>query len=274
LNINYAVISEKHDELREAYLTRTYDVARAKEFAEHGVSRRLRTMVHCIEKVFAILPPERTDNPPMEELIDAVVYIQAFIFNAFACLDNFAWIWVCEKRVTQDDGTPILDTRVGLGKKNKIVRRSLPVDLQKHLRSLDAWFDHLENFRHALAHRIPLYIPRRVVKAEAYNFLERRKAKALKRGRLKKYEKLLAAQKSLIAFQPVMIHSASDRSRPIVFHPQLLSDFDIITEIGWKMYAALDAVPEKNVVSRVRGSLARTLSRLWIAIIRKFGRRA
>lgn len=114
------------------------------------------------------MPPERTDNPSMEELTDAVIYIQAFIFNAFACLDNFAWIWVCERRLTQDDGTPILDTKVGLGKKNKIICNSLPSDLRKHLKSLDAWFGHLDSFHHALAHRIPLCIPPRVVQADAY----------------------------------------------------------------------------------------------------------
>jgi hypothetical protein len=85
LAADYALLSEKRDNLREAYLTRTYEVPRAKEFADHGVSRRLRMMVHCIEQVFTILPPERTENPSMEELIDAVVHIQAFIFNAFAC---------------------------------------------------------------------------------------------------------------------------------------------------------------------------------------------
>ena len=89
LAADYAALSRKRDDLIGAYQERDYDVARAKEFANHGVSRRLRTMVRCIERVFEILPPERTDNPSMDELIDAVIYIQAFIFNAFACLDNF-----------------------------------------------------------------------------------------------------------------------------------------------------------------------------------------
>ena len=48
---------------------------------------------------------------------------------------------------------------VGLGKKNIGVRGSLSVTLQEYLKELDPWFEHLENFRHALAHRIPLSIP-------------------------------------------------------------------------------------------------------------------
>jgi hypothetical protein len=210
----------------------------------------------------------------MEELIDAVVHIQAFIFNAFGCLDNFAWIWVCEKQLTQDDGTPILDTWVGLGKKNRTVRASLPADLRTYLKSLDAWFDDLENFRHALAHRIPLYIPPKVVSrqdANTYKLLGKRKAKALKRGLLDKAAALAAAQDALVRFEPVMMHSPQDKSKRIVLHPRLLSDFGIIAEIGWKMHAALDQVPEKSAVKKVGGSLTRSLARLWLQIIRKFG---
>jgi hypothetical protein len=55
-------------------------------------------------------------------------------------------------------GEEIPPTKIGLGKICRIVRRSLPPDFRSHLKSLDAWFDHLENFRHVLAHRIALYI--------------------------------------------------------------------------------------------------------------------
>jgi hypothetical protein len=272
---DHAAMSTKRDALIKAYLTRTYDVPRAKEFAEHGVSRRLRTMVHCIENVFKILPPERVEHPSTEELVGAVVNIQAFIFNAFACLDNFAWIWVCEKKVAQDDGTPILDAWVGLAKKNKRVRASLPADFREYLKSLDAWFGDLESFRHALAHRIPLYIPPRVVSerdAAAYKALEKRKFKARRRGDFEKYAALSAAQEALVRFEPVMMHSIQDKSNRIVFHPRLLSDFDLIIEIGWKMHAALSEVPEKSIIKRARGSFARGLSRVGIAIMRKFRR--
>jgi hypothetical protein len=63
----------KRDEVLGALLSRAYEVPRAKEFATHGVSRRIKTMAHCVENVFNILPPEREDHPSMEELVDAVV---------------------------------------------------------------------------------------------------------------------------------------------------------------------------------------------------------
>jgi hypothetical protein len=129
---------------------------------------------------------------------------------------------VCEKKLTQDDGTPILDTWVGLGKKNRIVRASLPADLRTYLKSLDAWFEDLENFRHALAHRIPLYIPPKVVSrqvANTYKLLGKRKAKALKRGLFNRAAELAAAQDALVRFEPVMMHSPQDKSNRNLVSP-------------------------------------------------------
>ena len=73
-------------------------------------------------------------------------------------------------------------------------------------------------------------------------------------------------------FEPVMMHSPQDKSNRILFHPRLLSDFEIVTQIGWKMHAALDQeLEKKSVVSKVRGSLGRALSGFWLKIIRKVG---
>jgi hypothetical protein len=247
---DFAAISGRRDEVLDAFLSRAYAVPRAKEFAEHGVSRRLMTMTHCIEKVFNALPPEREGLPSKDELSEAVVNIQAFIFNTFASLDNLAWIWVCEKKLTTDRGEPVAPAYVGLGKKCRIVRRSLPPDLRAYLKSLNPWFDHLESFRHALAHRIPLYIPPCVITEAdlpAYRQLERQKERARRRGNHNRYDQLDAAQKALTKFQPEMLHSAADNSKRIVFHPQLLSDFKTVCELSLKMNAALDGDPVVGV---------------------------
>lgn len=269
----------KRDEVLEALLSRAYEVPRAKEFALHGVSRRLKTMSHCIGNVFEILPPEREDRPSMEDLVDAVVYIQAFTFNTFACLDNLAWIWVCEKKLTTDKGEIVPSTKVGLGRKCKIVRRSLPADLQKHLKTLDPWFGHLENFRHALAHRIPLYIPPYAVTERdwpAYQLIEKQMAKASQRGNNARYERLKAQQQGLTKYQPEMVHSATDDSKRVVFHPQLLSDFKTVCELGLRMNAALDEEPatiaRRAFWTSVFGARER-VGRLWAMIRRPNWRR-
>lgn len=243
MTADFNAMSRRKNEVLDAFLSRVYAVPRAKEFAEHGVSRRLMIMEHCIEKVFGAIPPQRDQVPSKQELSDAVVNIQAFIFNTFACLDNLAWIWVCEKKLTTDRGEPVPPAFIGLGRKYRLIRRSLPPAFREHLKSLNPWFDHLENFRHSLAHRIPLYIPPCVI-IEAdlarYHMLEKAKQKARRRGNQDRYEQLDVAQKALAKFQPEMMHSAADNSKRIVFHPQLLSDFKTVCELSLRMNTALE----------------------------------
>ena len=199
-----------------------------------------------------------------------MVYIQAFTFNAFACVDNLAWIWVCEQQLTTDRGEAIPLSMVGLSKKCRIVRRSLPSDFQQHLKSLDKWFDQLENFRHALAHRIPLYIspcviPKRDVRE--YEALEQKMEKARRKGNLGRYERLKVLQKSLTRYQPEMMHSAEDKSKRVIFHPQLLADFDIICDLATRMNAAFDTSPTATVERRFWGWIFHA----WEWLARTFG---
>jgi hypothetical protein len=58
---------------------------------------------------------------------------------------------------------------------------------------------------------------------------------AMQRYDFKEHEKLSAAQKKLIFFRPWMTHSFSEKAKHVVFHPQLLADFNTIDELGRKM---------------------------------------
>ena len=243
LEEEYLTVSGKHDRLLEGYLKRTYNDPRAREYARHGFSRRLQTLVRCIDKTFEILPPDRVALPTSEELTDTNINLQAFVFNVFGSVDNLAWIWVAEKNLTKNDGSPIPNERVGLRKKNKLVRDSFSPEFQEYLNGLDDWFDHQENFRHALAHRIPLYVPPYVItddKEAAYRDFEDRKTDALNRGALEDYDRLSAEQDALGVFMPVMTHSFEEDAKPVVFHRQILADFNTIEELGRKMLEELD----------------------------------
>jgi hypothetical protein len=52
-------------------------------------------------------------------------------------IDNLAWIWIAEKNIKRDDGSPIPNGRVGLRRKNKIVHDSLSPKLREHLDGLE-----------------------------------------------------------------------------------------------------------------------------------------
>lgn len=243
LQASYREIFSKFQRLQENYVTRNYNNARASEYARHGFSRRLKTMVRCIKNTFDILPPDRTDFPTHEELTDAAINIQAFVFNVFGSTDNLAWIWVREKGLKKNDGSSIPQSYVGLRKKNELIRGSFSPGFQEYLEGLDDWFNNLENFRHSLAHRIPLYIPPYCVpdsRAEAYQELEDRMAEALRLLDFAEHERLSVEQMALAEFRPWMTHSYEEEARPVVFHGQMLSDFNTIEELGRKMLEELD----------------------------------
>ena len=167
--------------------------------------------------------------------------VQAFVFNVFGCLDNLVWIWVEERNVKNPkDGKDLPPGFVGLRPKNEIVMASLDVDVRKYLNSGDRWFEYLENYRHALAHQIPLYIPPygprpghegrcrelEVALAELHGDLE-----ALRRER-----------DQLILFKPYIMGSFTGGAKPMPFHWQMLCDFKTIEAISAKMLDAI-AVP-------------------------------
>jgi hypothetical protein len=235
----HSALSGKCRQLMERYLSRNYNVPRAREYAMHGFSRRLEGLVRCIDNVFRILPPDIAGLPTRENLLDATINLQSFVFNVFGSIDNLAWIWVQEKSLVKANGSPLPNSSVGLNRKNTLVRGSFSTEFQKHLSRLNDWFDYLEGFRHALAHRIPLYIPPYVVskdKDAAYRSLENRMSEA----DFTEYERLSAEQKALAMFTPCMTHSFEEEAKPIVFHSQMLIDFLTVEELAKKMLGELD----------------------------------
>jgi hypothetical protein len=229
--------------LQGKFLARPYKNPRAREFAYHGFCRRLDTMIRCVDKVFAKLPPELDAIPSRDVAVDAAIAIQAFVLNAFGCLDNLAWIWVEEKPVTDKNGDLLDRMRVGLGKKSTEVRDSFSPDFVAYLDKRQPWVDHLKGFRDALAHRIPLYIPPFIVDpklVDEFDRLEEESVAALGRLDSERYDRLLAQQKALGFYRPWMTHSASEKAGVIQFHSQMLADCltidgfgrEMLTEIG------------------------------------------
>jgi hypothetical protein len=111
----------------------------------------------------------------------------------------------------------------------------------------------------------PCVIPKRDVRE--YQVLERKMDEARRKGKLARYERLKALQKTLTRYQPEMMHSAEDKSRRIIFHPQLLADFDVICELAKRMNTALDSSPKATVERRFCGWIFQ--AKEWLA--RTFG---
>ena len=228
--------------LVEHFVTAKFRTDKAREYAQHGLSRRLKILVHCLEGVFTRLPPDTTEPPDATEILDATVFLQAFVFNVFGCVDNLAHIWVNEKDVTDKGGKALPDRWVGFRMANKIVRKSLSPAFRKYLSDLEPWFDHLDNMRNALAHRIPPYIPPYFVpdnELDKYRSIGVEIWEAMKLRDYGNVNKLEKEQRALTSFEPVTTHSFEENAPVVPFHLQMMKDYDTVDNIGWRLLKEL-----------------------------------
>jgi hypothetical protein len=230
------LVEKKTDRLMLSYVHFPFKNDQARHYAAQGFGRRIQVIRHCIYNVFRIIPLGTTKVPSKTRLYDAQVNIQAFLANVYGIIDNLAWIWVFERDLK------IPRMRVGLGKDNKDVRKSLSSEMQKYLDGMDEWFEYLGEFRHALAHRIPVYIPPGMVpqrNVDAYNELTIKLTDALNQMRPFDYQRLSSEQSKLLVFQPMIAHSTVETKAPYVFHPQMIADFLTVEGLGERVLAEL-----------------------------------
>jgi hypothetical protein len=224
----------------------------AGEYARHGFARRIQVLARCINNVFKGVPAGTVRVPKRERLLDASINLQAFYTNAYGCIDNLAWVWVHESGLT----TQVKRGDVGLRKNNAKVRATFSPELQAFLGTRDNWFEYFAEFRHALGHRIPLYIPPGCVRpkdAEAFNELERRLGAAMAAINEDEHDRLLEEQKKLYIFQPITTHSFKEASGTIRFHQQVLANFLTVEELALKMLEELrryhaSKIPQRRIL--------------------------
>jgi hypothetical protein len=214
------------------------------EYVRHGFVRRIGTLKRCIENVYSIYPPERSDKPSRDECLDMAINLQSFLFNVFGCVDNLAWIWVKEKPVNDSRGRPLRGQQVGLRPGCIAVRETFSPKFREYLASREGWFGYLANYRHAPAHRIPLYVAPyslRPSKLDEHNEFERRKHEAHKQRNFDLWLRLDADQEALGTFTPWMMHSFSENAAPVPFHYQILADWNTVVEMADNFRAELGA---------------------------------
>jgi hypothetical protein len=235
LQEGYYTVDLAYERLMFNYLFLRLTSEPAQEYVRHGFVRRLGTLKRCIQNVYSINPPQRFDKPSRDECLDLAINLQSFIFNVFGCIDNLAWVWVKEKGISDKQGRPLRGQQVGLRSEYRTVRESFSIEFRQYLTKRDDWFGHLEGLRHALAHRIPLYVipytlhPDRL---QAHNDLEERKQEAFRKRDLQTYDELDAEQEDLGRVTPYMTHSISENAPLVPFHFQILADWNTVVEMA------------------------------------------
>ena len=243
LEDRYLGLEGRCNHVISSYLAREFANERAREFVRHGLCRRLRLMTRCVVRVFEVLPPDFRNVPEADVLHDVTVQLQAFAFNTFGCLDNLAHIWVLERGVRKKNGDPLPPQRIGFGGDNSAVRGSLPDRFVAYLSEIEDWYRNLENFRHALAHRIPMYIPPGFLtgdQAIEYGSIQVQINDAVRRRDYGTAERLGEEQADLLSFHPIATHSFGENSSIVYFHEQMLTDIGTVQEIASRLLPEFD----------------------------------
>jgi hypothetical protein len=246
LQDGYSTVNPAYERLLAEYLSLRLSNEAAYEYAQHGFVRRLGTLKRCIENVYSLYPPERSDKPARGECLDLAINLQSFVFNTFGCIDNLAWVWVKEKDVRDKQRHPLRAQQIGLRSGCTAVRNTFSLQFRDYLTSRDDWFAHLEDYRHALAHRIPLYVVPYTLspaKLDEHNELERRKNEAHSKRDYDLWLRLDGEQEALGTFTPSMMHSFLQGGLPVAFHPQVLADWNTVVEMADKFRAELNSQP-------------------------------
>ena len=236
LETNYRKVTTSLRKIVERFLTEVspkLTAPRAKEYLDHGVCRRLRVLERSIERIYEIFPSNRKEKLTRDELSDVQIYLHAFVINLFGILDNLAWVYVLEYALEADVGG-----HNGVGLYAKGSQKILPPDLKAYvnLESTKNWYEtYVKNYRDALAHRIPLYVPPIIVtdaEATKWRELDERIWECIQKQEFEVLKDLKREQDSLGIVCDMFSHSLSEtESKTLYIHPQLLADGATLVEL-------------------------------------------
>lgn len=216
-------------------LAPTLESDRAQEYLLHGICRRLDVLHRCIRNVFDIFPVSREDLLTDVETRNLEINLHAFTINIYGLLDNVAWVFVFENSLEDK----IRGGRRSIGLFSKHTMKHFPERTKQYLNSesIKAWYgDYAKNYRDALAHRIPPYVPPYNVTQENIQRdkdYETKISELLIAGDFDSVDKLRDDQASIHSVSGAFLHSYSDSdaARPVMFHAQMLADSNTVIEV-------------------------------------------
>jgi hypothetical protein len=209
---------------------------RAREFMLHGVWRRIWIIYQGIVNIFRLFPPERSELLSSDDRIDVEINLHAFLINIYGVIENLALAAAYEGDLIgkESEGKiPIL--KISLFKTE--LRRHLNKPLQEYLKlkRINNWYrEYAKNYRDALVHRIPPYVPPSALnedESRRYNAIEKEISDQYLTSEFDRIEVLNNEQERLGKAAPLFVHSFSERAKPLFLHAQLLADFFTIKEL-------------------------------------------
>ena len=230
INSDLSTLKERYLSLvsKISELSKNLKVEKAKEYLFHGVLRRLNVIERCVENIYSTFPLERKELLSDDELKDVDINLHAFFVNIFGLLDNLAWVLVYEKRLKIDK------QNVGLYKTQTYFAK--PFRDYLNLDRIKKWHDeYLKNYRDALSHRIPLYVPPKALTSEERiqtELIEEQLNDGIRSRDYSAIDNLHDKEEKIGSPSPFFIHSISEEeSKYVVLHAQVITDFKTVEEI-------------------------------------------
>jgi len=225
-----------------SHLAGQLTVERARTFANEALGRRLPVIERAVLNVFRMFPPDRREFLSNDECTDVSIQLHAFAINVYALFDNIAWICVLEA------GVDLEPAQIGTFKPR--CQGALPPELREYLaeQRVKDWFnDYGKVYRDSTAHRIPPYLPPRVMTAaEGQRWRELNEASMrilldYRLGeshdqateRLARHDRL-EKEKHALGRNSIMMGlslTGEEATRPVYLHPQLLCDWGLAQEL-------------------------------------------
>src|SRR6185437_5410901 len=208
---------------------------RVQEHLRHGVARRVNVLIQCVINIYRIFPPNLERPLSRDSLSDVQINLHAYVINLCGLFDNCAWAFILQSGLVAQFREP---KQIGLFKPHIVAH--LPKPLREYLQSerIKGWqAKYLTNYRDALAHRIPLYIPPAVwspAENLRYNTISIEIDKCVAAQQWDRIDALRAEQDRLGTPCFGFLHSFSRNKSPTLvgLHTQVLSDGATIVEFG------------------------------------------
>lgn len=208
---------------------------KAKEYMLHGAARRLRIMARALGNIYQIYPPSNTKILDRDSLTNLEINLHAYLINLYGVFENFAWSFVA-----LHDLEAAIGGRMKIGVFCPATQKFFPEPIQSYVQetATKKWFDdYLKNYRDALAHRIPLYVPPATytaAEAVIYKALEAEKIECFKQHRWDRIDEIWHEQDGFGVPSKMFLHSFSEHEslKPVLMHPQVLCDGMSIVEFG------------------------------------------
>jgi hypothetical protein len=212
-----------------------------RDYLNYGVGRRLNIIHRSMQRIYELFPPSQEEALPKESIHEVQIYLQAFVINVSGIFDNWAWAFILRHHLLESIGG-----KIGVGMFLPKTQQCLPAILKDYVTTEPrvSWHKiYMKDYRDALAHRIPLYVPPSSIPTEdveSYKQMELLKQKLYDAADWDELERVSDGQDALGKAYPVFLKEFSDRpdGQPIPFHPQLNSDGALVIEFARVFYSS------------------------------------